>query len=202
MLSLCISNILGHKSIWVIGSSIVYWAHRRAHSRNGGVNLGLQNSGVIIRWFGQRGMLWSDLNAKISKLKEQYPPPGMIIIQLGSNDLCTEKSVELIHNIERDILRMMILFPDTKIIWSDILMRRYWHSACNGKAIEKARLRVNCATNKFIVEHGQIIIHHPNIRAKEKNLYRFDGTHLSDIGNDIYLNNMQGAIEKIQKSGI
>jgi hypothetical protein len=77
-------------------------------------------------------------------------------------------------------------------------MRRYRHVAKgDGKIIEKIRKRVNCAVNNFIKNEGHCVIKHPNIRASEIELYRFDGTHLSDIGNDIhvYLNNLQGALE-------
>jgi hypothetical protein len=52
---------------------------------------------------------------------------------------------------------------------------------------------VNCAANNFIKNEGHYVIKHPNIRASEIELYRFDGTHLSDIGNDIYLNNLQAS---------
>ena len=79
-------------------------------------------------------------------------------------------------------------------------MRRYWHCAHNGTAIERARKRINSAVNKFVKNDGHCVIHHPNIRAREKNLYRFDGTHLSDIGVDIYLNNIQGAVETFMSS--
>jgi len=86
--------------IWFIGSSIVYWAQRNAHSRYGGPNLGLQNRGAYIRWFSKRGMLWSEFNPTVSKLIARFPPPAMTIIQLGPNDLGTCKSIDLIQNIE------------------------------------------------------------------------------------------------------
>ena len=65
----------------------------------------------------------------------------------------------------------------------------------DGKIIEKILKRVNCAVNNFIKNEGHYVLKHPNIWASEIELYRFDGTHLSDIGNDIYLNNLQGALE-------
>ena len=125
----------------------------------------------------------------------------MTIIQLVPNDLGTCKSIDLIQNIERDILRRSLLLPNTRIACSDILMRRYWLCAHNGTAIERARKRINSAVNKFVKNDGHCVIHHPNIRARQKNLYRFDGTHLSDIiGVDIYLNNIQGAVETCMSS--
>jgi hypothetical protein len=88
--------------------------------------------------------------------------------------------------------------PNTRIIWSEILIRRYWHVAKgDGKIIENIRKRVNCAVNNCIKNEGHYVIKHPNIQASEIELYRFDGTHLTDIGNDIYLNNLQGALETL-----
>ena len=50
-----------------------------------------------------------------------------MIIHCGSNDLTEVKTADLIHDISADIIRFKLLLPNTKIIWSDILMRRYWH---------------------------------------------------------------------------
>jgi hypothetical protein len=71
-------------------------------------------------------------------------------------------------------------------------MRRYWHKA---RAVERFRNRVNLAVKNAVLKEGFCVIRHPNIKSTEINLYRHDGTHLSDTGNAVYLNNVQGAIE-------
>ncbi|CAC5425160.1 unnamed protein product [Mytilus coruscus] len=148
------NNNLGSKAIWFVGSSIVYWAQKNAKTRYGGPNIGLQSRGANIRWFGKRGMLWNELNATVSHAVANFSPPVMIIIQLGSNDLTKVKTIELIQNIERDILRLQLLLPNTRIVWSEMLMRRYWHGAKDGKAIERSRKRVNSAINSYVLEVG------------------------------------------------
>ena len=121
--------------------------------------------------------------------------PAMILIHLGSNDIGTIKTFNLIENIETDILRLKLLFPNCLIIWSELFMRRYWHNAKKGTALEKARKRVNCAIKNFVLSEGNCEIRHPNIRAWKKTLFRHDGVHLSDIGNDIIHNNIQAELE-------
>ena len=131
------------------------------------------------------------------KYVKSYPRPDYLIIQAGSNDLCVVKGKELIENIRADIMRLAILYPDIKIIWSDILPRRYCHFGDNHGAIEGTRKRVNIAVRKVVKEEiiNRYVISHPNITEKERTLYRNDGTHLSDVGNDVFLNNVQAALE-------
>ncbi|XP_071126174.1 uncharacterized protein [Mytilus edulis] len=191
----------GVKTIWLIGSSIVYWANKEASSRPGGLHLGLQNTGAHMIWIGQRGMKWGDLNTVFEQRLLNRPLPSFLVIQLGSNDLGISTSEKLFSDIECDLLRLHALYPALKIIWSDILMRRYWHNANCGQAIERARKRVNLRVKNLVLSIGGCAIRHSNIRAKESNLFRYDGTHLSKIGNDIYLNNLQGALEQFMRSG-
>ena len=122
---------LDSKSIWFMGSSIVYWGEKKALSRAGSRHHGLQNRGVNIRWFGKRGMLWSELTATVEKKIDSLPLPFLLVIQLGSNYLGKVSSYDLIQDIKRDILRLSLLhvLPKTRIVWSEILMRQYWPGA-------------------------------------------------------------------------
>ncbi len=140
-------------------------------------------------------MNWKSLNPTVEEKLKSSPPPSFLLLHLGSNDLGTVSVKELIEDMKCDLLRLKLLLPNTKIVWNDILMRRYWHQAQNGKKLELARKRLNLELRNSVSKEGGYIIRHPNIRASEKGLYRFDGTHLSDTGNDIYLNNIQGALE-------
>lgn len=140
-------------------------------------------------------MMWGDLVPTIERILDDHFPPDFIIVQLGSNDLGVRSGFNLIQNIEIDLLRLNVLLPSTKIIWSDILQRRYWHRAMNGKAIEMTRKRVNSAVKSIVLSIGGRIIRHSNILAREIYLYRHDGTHLSDAGLGVYLNTIQGALE-------
>ena len=56
-----------------------------------GVDFGLQTSGCRISWFGQRGMTWKQFT--VGSYLDRHPSPGMILIQLGSNDLGSTKRV-------------------------------------------------------------------------------------------------------------
>ncbi|KAJ8320869.1 hypothetical protein KUTeg_002456 [Tegillarca granosa] len=70
--------------------------------------------------------------------------------------------------------------PNTTVVWSCILPRLFWYGARSQVAIDNVR---------------GIVLTQSDLSDKETGCYRFDGIHLSDIGNDIYLNALQGALE-------
>ncbi|CAC5412216.1 unnamed protein product [Mytilus coruscus] len=185
-----------------MGSSIVYWGARSIKRSPGGQNLGLQSKGYNFHWYGQRGMKWKNLLPSVEQNLRCYPPPQILIIHLGSNDLGLIKGKELIEQIRLDIMRLHVLLPNLSLVWTEILPRRYWHLAENQVAINSTRKRVNAAVRNIFKEelnHG-LVICHPNIKAQERDLFRHDGVHVSDVGNDVFLNNFQGALELFASS--
>jgi lysophospholipase L1-like esterase len=140
-------------------------------------------------------MTWKQFTPAVGSYLDRHPSPGMILIQVGSNDLGSTKGFELVHDIECDLLRLRVLLPDVKIVWSELL-----HTAREGKAMEKTRKRVNLAVKNIVLGVGGYVIKHNNIRARDINLFRNDGTHLSDIGINVYLNTIQGALESFLSS--
>lgn len=93
----------------------------------------------------------------------------------------------MISNIECDLLRLQALLPSFKIVWSEILQRRYWHHANDSKAVENAHKRMN-RESEILSSFGGYTTCHITIPASEKRLSRYEGTHLSNIGINIYHN--------------
>jgi hypothetical protein len=64
-------------------------------------------------------------------------------------------------------------------------MRRYWHKARDGRAVERSRNRVNLAVKNAVLKEGFCVIRHPNIRSTEINLYRSSGNAVQFLPNMI-----------------
>ena len=63
-------------------------------------------------------MLWRELDGTVAQAKYRFLPPSLLLIQLGSNDLTEIESFDLVNNITSDILRIKLLFPNAKVVWS------------------------------------------------------------------------------------
>jgi len=184
-----------------VGSSIVRWAGAHAQSGRGGSSLGLQHAGVCIKWYGRGGMRWSQLDGFLTTKLQHQPPPDVIVLQLGSNDLVSVKNKVLIDDITCSVLRLRALLPSVRIIWSNILPRLYWHGANHPKQVDKARKRVNSAAKALVLTEGGAVIGHPTLLVKDLELFRHDGVHLSNEGNSVYLGTMRGAMEGLLLRG-
>ena len=87
-------------------------------------------------------MTWDCLYRVVDKNVSELRLAKLIVIQLGSNDLGIKKTYELYSDIKRGLMRLKVMCPNARIVWSEILMRRYWHSAQDGRALEKSRKRL------------------------------------------------------------
>ena len=170
-----------------MGSSIPYWAGEYA-SQHGGRNLGLP---ATVQWHAKRGMKWHDLDPCILHLLKSLPPPDVLVIHLGSNDMVSEElsSKILVQEIQCTFLRYRSLMPQTKLVWSHILPRLYWHGVplSRNKKIDKKRKKVNRKAAAIAAEVGGYSVSHPNISIHNYDLFRYDGTHLSNSGNASFI---------------
>jgi hypothetical protein len=60
------------------------------------------------------------LGGAVVQAKDRFPPPSLLLFQLGSNDLTEIKSVDRVNNITSDILRFKLLFPNALAIYPSI----------------------------------------------------------------------------------
>ena len=180
----------------MLGSSIPKYAGQAAVSSTVGKDLHLSNElGYHIMWDGRSGMTWDQLEGRLQCKLCCNPPPKFLMIHLGSNDLVPLKGKELIESVKLTILRFNALMPNTTIIWSELLPRLFWFGANKPKKIEKKRKQVNSLISQFVIQQGGKYLRHVNVLPEDK-YFRFDGTHLSPLGNAVYLNAMYEGLKQ------
>lgn len=148
-------------------------------------------------WIGRSGLRWSSvLHLFLDFISTPFPE--ILVIHAGGNDLGKIKSVELVRRMKRDLTKLHERFPAMKIVFSCITQRRVWRGA-NPAKINKARVWVNSVMAAFVRGLGGTSIGHPEIKFDRAGLFRRDGVHLSDVGNDIFLKNLQLGINGLCK---
>lgn len=177
-----------------MGSSIVRDAFTETHNRLGGRNLGLQRLNVDIWWQGRGGMVVFDIKKRIMTLLSYEDPPQFIILHLGANDIGDIKIGYLRNHLKVIINWLQRKLPATTIIWSQILPRLKWRYSHDSDAMEKARYRLNNSIATHVMNLGGLYIRYPDIKS-DRVFLESDGVHLTKLGNNIFLNTIQGALE-------
>lgn len=173
----------------------------QVRTRPGGIHLGCDK--YRIWWQGYSGMGLFDLPSKLKLLKKVWgnTDPKMIILHCGGNDLGKKSIFCLMRKIEEIVAFVKRLFPLTNIIWSHILPRLTWRYSLNNVAMEMARKRINSHAAKLCVsQNGGCIVYNElslnNIKQSDC-LLQADGVHLTDLGCDIYLNQIRAFLDNL-----
>ena len=174
-----------------MGSSIVFWASERSkRDARRWQTLTAQE----VEWHGERGMGWDRFRPKLEALLQTGPPPRWLCVLLGSNDLGKKPLHELISCAKMNLMYVVSECPATVIIWSDILPRIEYRGARSNKQMELARMNYNKKMRAFVKSLGGKCIRHPGIRWNNPTIYRNDGVHMNDLGNDVLNEGFQNAL--------
>ncbi|XP_054845443.1 uncharacterized protein LOC129336312 [Eublepharis macularius] len=181
------------KSVWICGHSIVHWAGKYAASSGWGRHLGLEDC-LRIHWMGVRGMLWDSLLPLLVRQARRLGPPDALVIQLGENDLGKREGPDLQRAMCSDLVKLQGLFPQTALIWSDLLQRQVWRGARCPKKVDGIRQRVARALRRHVEETGGRFVAHWDISYRIAPLFSPDGVHLSSWGQDIWLQDLRDGL--------
>ncbi|XP_055998014.1 uncharacterized protein LOC125647435 [Ostrea edulis] len=189
-------KVLPADRIWIIGSSLIYWAQKYAQQRINN-NLGLTSHRII--WHGIRRMVWFQLYPTIQKKLKNKNPPTILVIHCGGNDIGnpyhTLKGLQMFMKFT--VVDISQLMPKTVIVWSRMLPRSNWTLCLSNKDGENWRTRINSALAKFVVKNTcGASIKYPDITNRHTciSLFRKDGVHLSDVGNELFINSLRNVL--------
>ncbi|XP_040211653.1 uncharacterized protein LOC120942791 [Rana temporaria] len=191
-----------HRTVWILGHSFIHWAHKRATHRPYTVNLSLQPESFRVLWKGVRGLQWHQLHFHLSRLLQVWPPPSILVLHLGGNDLGNLRTVDLLSCIKRDLGRFHAISPNTVIIFSEIVPRLAWLSSDMRRVMERMRKRVNRAMEKFMPTIGGLSYRHIDLEGGVPGFYTSDGVHFSEIGLDLFNLGLQSSIEMAVVVGV
>ncbi|XP_053555368.1 mucin-17-like isoform X1 [Bombina bombina] len=184
----------GVKRIWIVGHSFVHWASLRCASLPFGQSLGLPTNKASVRWLGDRGMCWPQLAGTISEALVRWGKPHIIILHLGGNDVGAIPVLQLIKVMQADIGWLRVRIPGVMIGWSHIIPRLHWRHMSAHTAAYRVRKKINASVAKTVTGSGGFVVRHEAISADRTELYRRDKVHLSDVGLDLFIGDIQRAL--------
>lgn len=145
-------------------------------------------------------MKWDDVVGTVNSIINLCSKiPHALILHCGGNDIGNVPCGALLYHIKFTIAILSQMLPNCSLIWSSILPRRSWRYSSDDHAMEVTRKRINRGVRSYILKHGGYVIKYPDFDDRHPALYSDDGVHLSFIGNDIFLNQIQSALETFIK---
>lgn len=118
------------------------------------MNLSLHLESLKVYWKGVRGLQWQHHYFHLSRLYQVWPPPSILLILLGGNDLGNIRMLDLLFMIKRDLHSFTLTSPGTTIVFSKIISRLSWLSSLKRKVKEKNRKSINRTMEKFMPTIG------------------------------------------------
>ena len=159
------------------------------------------NGGGLVSWFGKSGAHSEGLLERITRLLYRNAAPSTIILHIGTNDILESQSWEIRNRIKEILKGVRNLLPNTRIIWSDILIRIGYSRERNEGAGKKTTRNINKYAHKICREditNSHVITHSSIFNRQNRNvqtpIFEYDCVHPTDAGLALFRQTLSNAL--------
>lgn len=157
--------------------------------------MGLHKLGYKLIWAGMSGMSLYNVVPIVQSMINFYGLPDAIMIHCGGNDIGKINCAKLLFDLKFMLYVVGRMICGRRVMFSSILPRLKWRHSDNERAMDVTRKRINRGVKSYLNQIGGYTIIHEDFEDKPESLFCSDGVHLTFIGNDIFLNSLQNALE-------
>jgi lysophospholipase L1-like esterase len=166
-----------------------------------GRNVQLAGGGEVT-WRGHGGARIGGLRSMLNFCLNRKRYPTTIVIHLGSNDIFNDTTANIRGRVEENLKMVRQLFPQTRIIWSDIIFRAFYMGEESKKAGRRCATNINRFARKVClsIPNTYFICHSHVFKPSNQSLYAYDGVHLSEKGKELLLANWAGGLSYLNRN--
>lgn len=124
------------------------------------------------------------------------PQPQVLLIHLGRNDLGFVRGKALIMQVIEDFKVSRSRWPDVWVIWSTIVPRMSRRNAIEPRIMKNAKKNANREIGRAKCGGLGQFLPHPELCIDTPELYLSEGVHLSELGLDIFLRDLQQGLQE------
>lgn len=154
---------------------------------------------VSLYWQGEQDLAWHNLAPRLLCLKWELPHPDVLIIHLQVKEISSRTTEGLVRSIKNNLISVSDIFPQSLIVWSDILNEPTSRQGTVGdvaKAGDKFHDVINGRIHAVVAKLGGVSVSHDNIGPE---LYRRHGKQLSSQGVEMFKTNIHDFVDKWAK---
>ncbi|XP_072014997.1 uncharacterized protein [Amphiura filiformis] len=178
-----------HQIVWLVGSSVLCQAAR--YVAQGPVGLGLMLNQAELVWHGNDNLDWAEFGPLLTRLMGTSISPNVLVVHMDALELAKVSFQDLAQQAVESLIEFNKRNPNCRIIWSEALPCCHYPGSIAKMTMEQVRINYNVMCGKLVLSLGGQVIKHSAIRPETSALFDEDMMHLSDLGNNIFLNNLR-----------
>jgi lysophospholipase L1-like esterase len=170
-----------------VGDSIVYWAGVWFQGQTGHAAFGGPALHAAVKFHGSRGADVARCKALLLNLwSGSSQRPDVVVVHIGSNNIGNTSAKQLRDELDGlwTFIGCLSESEKTIFIWSDILPRA---AMCTVPSLDAVRRGINRYSRRVAIRAQGDFITHTGINANNGALFRMDGLHLSELGQQVFV---------------